>query len=89
MDLRRWAAVVIGLLGALVIIRPGGGALGWASLLPLSSAAAYTLYLLITRKLAGSKPPLVTQTVTAVVAALLASARVADVIRSSRLVIFM
>ncbi|KZK90743.1 Riboflavin transporter [Pseudovibrio sp. W64] len=51
---RRWAAVVVGMIGALIIIRPGSSALGWPSLLPLAAATSFAVYLVLTRKLAGS-----------------------------------
>ncbi len=46
---RLWAAVGVGLAGALVIIRPNWALYGAASLLPLASAAAYAGYLAVTR----------------------------------------
>jgi len=49
--LRRWAAVAVGLAGALIIIRPGLGVTSWAALLPLATAFTYTLYQIGTRKL--------------------------------------
>src|SRR5260221_311275 len=36
---RRWAAVSAGFAGVLIVVRPGSGAMGWAALLPLLSAA--------------------------------------------------
>jgi drug/metabolite transporter (DMT)-like permease len=51
---RRWAAVGVGFLGALVIIRPGLGMAQPASLIPLSSAAAFAGYALCTRILSRS-----------------------------------
>ncbi len=51
---RRWAAVVVGMVGALIIIRPGSSALGWPALLPLAAATSFAIYLVLTRKLAGS-----------------------------------
>lgn len=51
---RRWAAVAIGFVGALVVIRPGVGDSGeWAALLIAASAACAAMYQLFTRKLAG------------------------------------
>jgi len=38
---RRWGAIVVGLLGVLVILRPGTSAFQLASLLPLSAAVFY------------------------------------------------
>lgn len=54
---RRWSAVIIGLIGALIVIRPGFGMAGWATLLPLASALAYTFYQIATRKLCAVDPP--------------------------------
>jgi drug/metabolite transporter (DMT)-like permease len=55
--LRRWSAVAIGFLGALIIIRPGTdgepGMAEWAALLLVASSACAALYQIITRKLAG------------------------------------
>ncbi|MEQ9121370.1 MAG: DMT family transporter [Alphaproteobacteria bacterium] len=37
---RRWTAVMVGFVGALVVIRPGGADFAWAALFPLGSAIA-------------------------------------------------
>jgi len=50
--LRRSAAVMLGFLGTLVIIRPGTGMLHWAALLPLLVAVCFALYQIATRVLA-------------------------------------
>ena len=51
---RRWAAVVIGFIGAMIVIRPGGfGSGDWASLFIVGSASFGALYQIMTRKLAG------------------------------------
>ena len=49
---RRWAAVLIGFVGALIIIRPGGALMHWADFLVIGSAAFYAAYQLLTRRLA-------------------------------------
>ncbi len=49
---RRWAAVGVGFLGALVILRPGLGAVHFASFLLLISSTANALYQVLTRGLA-------------------------------------
>lgn len=67
--LRRWAAVVAGFLGALVILRPGFGVAQPGSLLALGAGVCFAFYTLLTRKLAGSAPPLVTLAYTAVIGA--------------------
>ena len=52
---RRWAAVGVGFLGVLVILRPGGEAFQWAMLLPLTSSFCWALGLIITRRMRGSE----------------------------------
>lgn len=48
---RRTSAVLVGLLGAMVIIRPGGDSFQYAALLPLVAAFAYSCMQMMTRKL--------------------------------------
>ena len=48
---RRWVAVLIGLTGVVVMIRPGGSTFQWAALLPLAAAFAYAMLQIMTRKL--------------------------------------
>ena len=57
--LHRWAAVVIGLLGVLVVLRPGAQSLGWGHLAALASAIASATTAVILRKLGRSERPLV------------------------------
>lgn len=64
---KRWAAVAIGFAGALVVIRPGSGALGWAAMFALSSGICYGLYLLITRRISGKAPLAVTLVYTSLI----------------------
>lgn len=46
---RRWAAIGVGLLGVLLIVRPGIGAVQPASLVALLSVGLYALYQVLTR----------------------------------------
>lgn len=48
---RRWAAVVAGFVGALVIVRPGGDAMNPAAFLPLMASFTYACSIMITRRL--------------------------------------
>jgi len=54
---RRWVAVLVGLAGVLVIIRPGGAEFHWAVWLSVASVIANALYVIATRKLAGRDSP--------------------------------
>ncbi len=48
---RRWAAVLAGFLGVLVVIRPGWGSVQAAALFPLASALCWAATIVITRKI--------------------------------------
>lgn len=56
----RWALVVGGFAGALIVIRPGSGLFGWAVLLPLAGSVAYASFQVLTRKLAALESPYTT-----------------------------
>lgn len=53
---QRWAAVGAGLVGVLVILRPGMGVFSWAALLPLASALLFALYSVLTRLTTREEP---------------------------------
>jgi drug/metabolite transporter (DMT)-like permease len=65
----RWALVVGGCAGALVVIRPGSGLFGWPVLLPIASAVAYASFQVLTRKLSGLENPYTTHFYTGLVGA--------------------
>lgn len=46
---RRWLAVLIGFLGVLIVVRPGGAAFQPASLLPVGAAVVYALLMIGSR----------------------------------------
>jgi len=58
LDAGRLAAILVGLAGALVIVRPGSEAFTVYALLPLGMALMNALYQILTRKVAGVEPPL-------------------------------
>jgi drug/metabolite transporter (DMT)-like permease len=53
---QRWAAVAAGLLGVLIILRPGMGVFSWAALLPLASAFLFAMYSVLTRLTTRDEP---------------------------------
>ncbi len=65
--LSRWAAVVVGFLGVLFIIRPGSHMLSWAAFLALGTALCYSLYQIMTRKFSEDEDPIVTLFFSAIV----------------------
>lgn len=54
----RWLAAVIALIGALILIRPGAGAIAPGALLALGAAFAFGLELMFMKRLTGSERPL-------------------------------
>ena len=58
---RRVTAVIIGLSGALLVIRPSFAAVGPAAVLPVLAAVSFALYLVLTRRLARGTDPFVMQ----------------------------
>ena len=50
----RLSAVVVGFLGALVIVRPGGVPLDWGVAFAIGSGACYALYIVLTRKVSAT-----------------------------------
>ena len=56
-DPRRWLLVFGGFAGALMVVRPGGGVVGWASLLPLLMVFAYAWFQILTSRLTRTEDP--------------------------------
>ena len=48
---RRWGGVIVGMLGALIIIRPGGTTFSLVLILPIGAALSYASYLIATKYL--------------------------------------
>lgn len=66
-SLAQWLAVAVGFCGVLIIIRPGGGLLGPAMLLPLGSATGYACYQLLTRRIGSRDSAAATNLITGLV----------------------
>lgn len=58
---RRSVAVVIGFVGALIVIRPSYDVFGVAALLPMGTALTFAIYLLLTRGVAQREDPITIQ----------------------------
>ena len=72
-SLLRWLLVVGGFAGTLVIIRPGGAAFNWATLLPLCLVVTHAWFQLLTSKLARTEDPVTMHLYTGWVGTLIAS----------------
>jgi drug/metabolite transporter (DMT)-like permease len=62
----RWTLVVGGFAGALTVIRPGSGVIGWAALMPLAGAASNAAFQLMTSRYAPRENPFTTNFYTGV-----------------------
>lgn len=68
---RRWAAVLAGFCGAIIILRPGFGAFEWGMLAAIVSSACYSIALLLSKLIApadGARSVVLTSTAIAAVA---------------------
>ncbi|MBI3507248.1 MAG: DMT family transporter [Proteobacteria bacterium] len=79
---RRWAAVTVGFVGVLLVIRPTGDSMHWAALLCLACAALNACFHLMTRALASSDSPDIGIAISGVVGAAIFSATVPFVWRT-------
>ena len=52
-----WVAIVVGFMGVLIIVQPGGGLFNWTALVPLGAAVAVAIYQTLTRPISQSIGP--------------------------------
>ena len=67
----RWALMGLGLIGVLLVVRPGGQVFGWALLFPVVLVVAYAWFQVLTSRLSGDENPYTTQFYTGLVGALM------------------
>lgn len=67
---RRWAATAAGMLGVVIVARPGTGGFQPAALFGVASSACWAMALVITRKMTGSERPATTLLWTAMIGAI-------------------
>ena len=72
-DFQRWCAVIIGFIGALIIIQPGFIKINLATLAGLGTGIAYAFYMISTRKLTSIDNPLLTLNFTGLFGAVIIS----------------
>jgi drug/metabolite transporter (DMT)-like permease len=74
--LRRWVATAVGLIGVLIILRPGSGAFHAAAFFPLVSALAWACTLIMTRMMSGNELATTTMTYSSIAGVCIVSALV-------------
>ncbi len=72
----QWVAVAMGLLGVLIIVRPGSALFTPAILFPLGAALCFTLYQILTRRLGATDHAVASNFLTSLVGSLTMSALV-------------
>ncbi|MGB3866017.1 MAG: DMT family transporter [Xanthobacteraceae bacterium] len=65
--LRRWLATIVGLIGVLIVMRPGTSAFNVAAFFPIASALGWAFALVLTRQIAGTDRPVTTMAWSAIV----------------------
>ena len=75
--IRRILAIIVGFLGALLVIRPSFISVGMPALLPLATAVTFAFYLLLTRRISGIVNPFQMQWVVGISAVLVMSVALA------------
>lgn len=65
----RWWLMGLGLLGVLLVVRPGGQVFGWALLFPLVLVTTYAAFQVLTSRLSGDENPYTTHFYTGMVGA--------------------
>ena len=74
--MRRWIATAVGLIGVLIILRPGTGAFHPAAFFPLVSALAWACTLIMTRMMSGTERAITTMTYSSIAGLFILSALV-------------
>jgi drug/metabolite transporter (DMT)-like permease len=74
--LRRWIATALGLLGVIIILRPGTSAFHPAAFFPLVSALAWACTLIMTRMMSGSERAITTMAYSSIAGVCILSALV-------------
>jgi drug/metabolite transporter (DMT)-like permease len=64
--IRRWLATAVGLIGVLIVLRPGSGAFHPAAVFPIVSALAWACTLIMTRMMSGTERAITTMTYSAI-----------------------
>jgi drug/metabolite transporter (DMT)-like permease len=52
-----WVAIVVGFIGVLIIVQPGGGLFNWTALVPLGAAVTAAIYQTLTRPISQAIGP--------------------------------
>ena len=70
---RRWAAVVVGFIGALIVVRPGQAAFDWHVLLIVASTVCSSFYQIFSRRYGQTERPDASATVATIVGTIAAT----------------
>ena len=71
--IRRWIATIVGLIGVLIVVRPGTSAVHPAAFFPIVSALGWAFALVLTRQISGTDRPVTTMAYSAIAGLVLLS----------------
>ena len=71
--IRRILAIIVGFIGALIVIKPSFAIFGWPAIFPLCAAFCFALYVVFTRQISGRLSPLPMQFGVGIMALLVAT----------------
>ena len=74
--IRRWAATLVGLVGVMIVVRPGSSAFHPAAIFPIMSALGWAMTLIVTRMISGKDRTSTTMVCSAITGLCLLSAMV-------------
>jgi drug/metabolite transporter (DMT)-like permease len=66
----KWSMVVLGFIGMLIVVRPGGGDFSWAVVFPIGAATTFACFQVVSSKLSMAGDLITTNFITAVVASI-------------------
>lgn len=66
----KWAIVVLGFIGMLMVVRPGSGEFSWTVLFPIGAATTFACFQVVSSRLSRTGDPMTTNFLTALVATL-------------------
>ncbi|MDE1179249.1 DMT family transporter [Paraburkholderia sp.] len=64
----KWALVILGFIGMLMVVRPGSGEFTWTVVFPIAAATTFACFQVVSSKLSKTGDPVTTNFITALVA---------------------
>lgn len=66
----RWAMVILGFIGMLMVVRPGGSGFSWSILFPIGAATTFACFQVVSSRMSRSSDPMTTNFLTGLIGTL-------------------